>query len=173
MKTQRTLNSTKINFGLDALLLAVFLIATAPRLSGIPIHEWLSIAFGAAIVIHLLLHWQWIVATLKRFFSRMNAQQRINFVLNTFLFIDVVVILFTGLVISRVALPALGIETIRGGLWRPLHSLSSDIAVFIVGLHVALHWQWVWSAVKRYFVKPFTSRPGRAPQDASPREVQA
>ena len=120
--------------------------------SGIPIHEWLSIAFGAAIVIHLLLHWQWIVATIKRFFSKMNAQQRINFVLNTLLFIDVTIIIFTGLVISRVVLPGLGIETIRGGIWRPLHSLSSDIAVFIVGLHVAMHWQWIWSAIKRYFV---------------------
>jgi len=173
MKTSKGLNSTKTNFALDALLLAAFLIATAPRLSGIPIHEWLSIAFGAAIVIHLLLHWQWIVATIRRFLSRMNSQQRINFVLNTFLFIDVVVIIFTGLVISRVVLPGLGIETVRGGLWRPLHSLTSDIAVFIIGLHVAMHWQWIWSAIKRYFIKPMTSRFSRAPGRISPKEVQA
>ena len=51
MKTRKTLNSTKTNFGLDVLLLIAFLITTAPRLSGMPIHEWLSIAFGAAIVI--------------------------------------------------------------------------------------------------------------------------
>lgn len=176
MRTRRTLNAIKTNFGLDALLLAAFLIATAPRLSGIPIHEWLSIAFGAAIVIHLLLHWQWIVATVKRFLSRMNSQQRINFVLNIFLFIDVTILIFTGLVISRVALPALGIETVRGGIWRPLHSLTSDIAVFIVGLHVALHWQWIWSAIKRYFIKPITSRLPRASSKNSSvaaKEVQA
>ncbi len=173
MKTRKSINSIKTNFGLDALLLAAFLIATAPRLSGIPIHEWLSIAFGAAIVIHLLLHWQWIIATIRRFFSRMNSQQRINFVLNIFLFIDVTIIIFTGLVISRVALPALGIETIRGGIWRPLHSLSSDIAVFIVGLHVALHWQWIWSATKRYLVKPIAGRFGRAPAKVTSQEVRA
>jgi len=173
MRTKKLLNSTKTNFGLDALLLAAFLIATAPRLSGIPIHEWLSIAFGAAIVIHLLLHWQWVVATIKRFFSRMNAQQRINFVLNTLLFIDVTIIIFTGLVISRVVLPGLGIETIRGGIWRPLHSLTSDIAVFIIGLHVAMHWQWIWSTIKRYFVKPVTSRLSRASAKVQPKEVQA
>jgi hypothetical protein len=173
MKTQTTFNSTKTNFGLDALLLAAFLIATAPRLSGIPIHEWLSIAFGAAIVIHLLLHWQWVAATLRRFFRRMNSRQRINFVLNTLLFIDIVILLFTGLVISRVALPALGIDTVRGGIWRPLHSLSSDIAVFIIGLHVALHWQWIWSAIKRYFIQPITRRLPRPSAKPAPKEAQA
>lgn len=163
MKNKITLNSIKTNFGLDALLLIAFLVATAPHFSGVAIHEWLGIAFGAAIVIHLLLHWQWIVATIQRFFSRMSRQQRTNFVLNTFLFIDITAIIFTGLMISKVALPSLGIETVSSGLWRPLHSLASNIAVFIVGLHVALHWQWIWSAIKRYLVKPITSRLGRNP----------
>jgi hypothetical protein len=172
MKAGKTLNAIKTNFGLDALLLAAFLIATAPRLSGIPIHEWLSIAFGAAIIIHLLLHWQWIVATIRRFFRRMNTMQRVNFVLNTALFINVTVLIFTGLVISRVALPALGIATVRGGLWRPLHSLTSDIAVFIIGLHVALHWQWIWSAIKRYTIQPITRRLPR-PSAKAAKEVQA
>jgi len=33
-----------------------FLVAMAPRFSGMAIHEWLGIAFGAAITTHLLLH---------------------------------------------------------------------------------------------------------------------
>jgi hypothetical protein len=158
MKNKITLNSIKTNFGLDALLLLAFLIAAAPHLSGMAVHEWLGIAFGAAIVIHLLLHWQWIVATIKRFFSRMSRQQRINFVLNTLLFVDVTAIIFSGLMISRVALPLIGIETVRGGMWRQLHAMASDVAVFIIGLHLALHWQWIWSAIKRYLVQPITRR---------------
>lgn len=178
MKAKKLLNTTKTNFGLDAILLVAFLIATAPRFSGIPIHEWLSIAFAAAIVIHLLLHWQWIVATIKRFFQRMNSQQRINFVLNVLLFIAMTIIIVTGLMISRVALPLFGISTVRGGIWRQLHSLATDAAVIIVGLHVAMHWQWIWNAIKRYLIKPVTSRFSRtsvsvAPQNMAAKEIQA
>lgn len=171
MKAKKLLNSTKTNFGLDAMLLVAFLITTAPHFSGIPIHEWLSIAFAAAIVIHLLLHWQWIVATIKRFLQRMNGEQRINFVLNVLLFIAITVIMFTGLVISRVALPAFGISTVRGGVWRQLHSLATDVAVIIVGLHVAMHWRWVWNAIKRYIVKPVTSRFARPAAQVAPAQV--
>lgn len=173
MKAKKSLNTTKTNFGLDAILLVAFLITTAPHFSGIPIHEWLSIAFAAAIVIHLLLHWQWIVATIKRFFQRMNGEQRINFVLNVLLFIAMTVIIFTGLVISRVALPAFGISTVQGGIWRQLHSLATDVAVIIVGLHVAMHWRWIWNAFKRYIVKPITSRFARPAAQVAPAMANA
>jgi hypothetical protein len=67
----------------------------------------------------------------------------------------------------------LGIDTVRGGIWRPLHSLSSDIAVFIIGLHVALHWQWIWSAIKRYFIQPITRRLPCPSAKPAPKEAQA
>ena len=155
---KRKISQTVRDLAVDTTIFAAFLITTAPRLSGEAIHEWLGIAFGAAIITHLLLHWQWIVATTKRLFSRLPWSTRINYLLNILFFVDMTVILFTGLMISRTALPALGIQPAMGGAWRILHSLSSDAGVLILGLHVALHWQWIVSALRRYIVNPIVSR---------------
>ncbi|MBK9712688.1 MAG: DUF4405 domain-containing protein [Kouleothrix sp.] len=153
-------NRNKLNLAIDLAIFLAFLVAMAPRFSGIPIHEWLSIAFGAAIVTHLLLHWQWIIQVAKRFFGKTQWSARINYLLNILLFIDTTVIIFTGLMISQSALPLLGIDVAGGGSWRRLHSLSADFAVFLTGLHVALHWQWIVSMTKRFVIAPLSpSRP--------------
>src|SRR5512145_740987 len=141
-----------VNLSIDVAIFGAFLIAMAPRLSGNTIHEWLSIAFGAAIVIHLLLHWQWLVAVTKRFFGKEPWLVQINYLLNSLLFIDMTLIIFTGLMISEAALPLLGIHVAPGGMWRRLHSLSANVAVFLVGLHTAFHWQWIVGSVKRKFI---------------------
>lgn len=57
--TRKRTSRTKLNFLIDIIIFTAFLVAMDPRLTGIAIHEWLSIAFGAAIIVHLLLHWQW------------------------------------------------------------------------------------------------------------------
>lgn len=143
--------SARTNLLIDIAIFIAFLIATAPRLSGITIHEWLGVAFGVAIIVHLLLHWQWIIAVGKTMLTRARANARVNYLLNIALFIDVTVITFTGIMISEVVLPLFGIRLSPGSLWRRLHSLSSDIGVFLIGLHVALHWQWVLKTVARLF----------------------
>lgn len=45
-------NGNAVNFAVDTAIFVAFLVAMAPRFSGIAIHEWLSIAFAAAIVTH-------------------------------------------------------------------------------------------------------------------------
>ena len=78
-------NRNKVNLIVDSAIFTAFLVAMAPHFSGMAVHEWLGISFGAAIVTHLLLHWQWIVEVTKRFFGKVTAQSRINYVLNALL----------------------------------------------------------------------------------------
>lgn len=150
--TQTNRNMT--NLIVDSAIFIAFLVAMAPHFSGIAVHEWLGIAFGAAIVTHLLLHWQWLVEITRRIFGKVTASTRINYILNLLLFIDVTVIIFTGLLISKSALPALGIQLALGGGWWMLHTTSSNLFLLLTSLHVALHWQWIASVVKRLFVRP-------------------
>ena len=104
--TSKKLNRTKVDLLVDAVIFVAFLIAGAPKFSGMAVHEWLSIALGAGFLTHLLLHWQWIVGITKKFFGRVSASARINYLLNLALFVDVVTLIFTGLAISKVAMPA-------------------------------------------------------------------
>jgi hypothetical protein len=154
MQTEQTQRSrTTLNLLIDGAIFVAFLIATAPRLSGIAIHEWLGIAFGAAVVAHLLLHWRWIVGVTTQLFRTAMAWARLNYALNALLFVAVTVIVFTGVMISESVLPLFGVRFAHDGSWRTLHRLASDAAVFLIGLHVALHWRWVVGAVRR-LVRP-------------------
>ncbi len=156
--TQKRKDFTKINYLLDLGAFIAFLIAMDPRSSGIAIHEWLSIAFGGVIVVHLVLHWDWIVAITRRFLRKVAAGARFKYLLNALLFVDGVVIILSGLLISEVALPTLGLRLRPGIAWRWLHSLSADVAVFLLGLHVALSWKWIVSVTRRYIIQPLSPR---------------
>ena len=158
MKQAQT-NRNTVNLIVDSVIFIAFRVAMAPRFSGLAIHEWLGIAFGAGIITHLLLHWQWLVEVTKRFFGKAQWSARINYILNSLLFVDVTIIIFTGLMISESALPQLGITLAHSGGWRMLHTLSANLFLVLTGLHIALHWQWIAGMVKRLFK---TSR--RAPQ---------
>lgn len=139
---------------IDAGIFAGFLISMEPRLTGIPLHEWLTVAGTAAFITHLLLNWSWVVQITRRFLSRVTPQARVNYVLNWLLFVDGVLIMFTGVMISKAVLPALGVQMPMNMFWRNLHSVTADLFIFILGLHLALHWNWVVNCVKRYAFQP-------------------
>ena len=152
-KKSRKLSLSKTNYLIDFSVFIAFLFIMDPRATGIANHEWLSVAFTLVIIIHLLLHWTWIVAVSKRFLRKLVVQARLNFILNIFFFIFMTVAIFTGIMISEVALPLFGIHFEKNFTWRFLHNLSADITLIILGLHIALHWKWIVLMTKRYFPK--------------------
>ena len=151
---QKKTSPVKTNFLVDIAIFVAFLVALEPHLTGMAIHEWLGIAFGAAIVTHLVLHWQWLAATTKRFFGRLPGNTRLNYLINALFFINMTVLIFTGLMISETALPALGIRLGEGGAFQRLHTLTADWALYLLALHVALHWRWIVNTANRYVVQP-------------------
>ena len=144
-----TSNRTKLL--LDISTFAAFLIAMDPRSSGIAIHEWLTIALAATVVVHLLLNWSWIVEVTKRLFTKGLNGSRINYILNWTLFIDGVLIMLSGIMISQAVIPTLGLSISPNFTWRGLHEFSTNFSLFLMGLHVALHWNWIVNTVKRIF----------------------
>lgn len=142
-------NRTKLL--LDIFTFAAFLIAMDPRTSGIAIHEWLSIAIAGTIVVHLLLNWNWIIEVTRRLFSGGLNGSRMNYILNWLLFIDGILIMLSGIMISEAVVPALGFTLPMNFAWRSLHDLSANISLIIMGLHLALHWNWIATTTKRLF----------------------
>ncbi len=160
----RASNAPRTNFWLDLVLLAAVLLALAPNFTGLAIHEWLSVGFWVTIVLHLLLHWSWTVNAIKRLFGKLPWSARINLILNVLLFIDMTIVIFSGLMISREALPLLGLNIQGGRSWEFLHRLTADWSVYLAGLHLALHWRWIANAIKRFVWQPIRGlgRPTRA-----------
>jgi hypothetical protein len=147
-------NQTKTKLWLDVLIFIAFLVTMDPHSSGIAIHEWLSLAMLAALTVHLLLSWDWIVEISTRFLGKVGSQNRINYVLNWLLFIDGTMIMISGILISEVALPAVGIQLPAGFAWRRLHDMSANIGLILLGLHTALHWSWIITAFNKYLIQP-------------------
>ena len=155
MENQRkTKIQTKTKLVIDVILFVAFLIAMDPRSSGIAVHEWLATSMLAALVFHLLLNWDWITQITRRFLGKVNNQSRINYILNWLLFIDGTLIMLSGFMISESVLPSLGISLPRNFAWRGLHDLSANLFLLLLGLHTALHWNWVVEAFKRYVFQP-------------------
>lgn len=152
-------NRNKILLALDIPMLLAWVVATSPQLGGIAIHEWLGIACGLLVLAHLLLNWDWIAAAVRRLFRPNNLQTRVGTLLNVLLFIDAVVIIFSGLAISRVAVPGLASALALGGAWRPLHEQATRIFLLLVGLHLALHWSWLVRTVKRMLPAHHAAQP--------------
>jgi hypothetical protein len=44
----------------------------------------------------------------------------------------------------------IGLQGVHGGVWKWLHTAAADLVVWLVGLHIALHWKWIVNAVKKY-----------------------
>jgi hypothetical protein len=146
--------SQKTNLYVDIAILAGFLVVFEPALTGVAVHEWLSLAFASAVMVHLLLHWEWVVQVTLKFFRKLFHSSRLNYVLNLALLVDFVLVLLSGLLISRSVLPTLGLQVASNPAWRFLHSSSADFSLLLLGLHLALHWKWILSSTKRYLFSP-------------------
>lgn len=144
-------NKTTTDFFLDVALFIAFTLAMTPHVTGIPLHEWLSLAFALAIVIHLALHWNWIVGVATGLFSRLWHESRLNFLIDLVFFFALITLMVSGLAISKIVLPTFGILPRFSPVWRQTHRLSAEIALATLGLHCGMHAKWIAYNGKRYF----------------------
>lgn len=144
-------NSNRTKILLDIALFVAFLLTMDPRFSGLAVHEWLSIAAAGVVIVHLLLSWEWIVNVTRRLFGKVGGGAKVNYFLNWLLFIDGILIMLSGVMISEAALPAMGIFLPVNLTWRRLHDMSANLSLLIMGLHIAMHWNWIVTTLQRVF----------------------
>lgn len=135
--------SRRAVFIVDAALLVLYLLLLAPRLTGLAWHEWMGLAVAAPILMHVLASWRWVRTTAVRLLADATPRARINAALNAALFVMMVIEITSGVAISRVAVPRLGVATVDDRMWRALHNLTLNWLLLVVGLHLAMNWAWV------------------------------
>lgn len=128
---------------LDTLLLVLLLLLFAPRLTGLALHEWIGLAIVPPTVVHILLSWRWLAASTRRLLGPNSARVRVNYFLNLLLFVLLTLVIGSGVAISEVAVPTLGLRTIDDRSWRALHNLTLNWLLLTAGFHIALNWDWV------------------------------
>lgn len=148
------------NLVLDTVLGLAFLVAANPPVGGLAVHEWFGLAFGAAIVAHLVLHWEWMVATTSGLFAGGGSGRRLNYAVDAFLFVALTAAVLSGVMISRFVLTSLGLSSQPTRAWREIHSLAANASIAAMGVHLGLHWNWIAVNVPR-LVAAIARRGGR------------
>ncbi len=141
-------------FWLDATLLVSVCALQTLHFTGLILHEWLGLAVVPLILLHLLFAWSWITAETRRFFTSRSARSRVNYLLNLGLFAAVTAATYSGILISQQAIPVLTHTKPAPYMdwrWDKLHSDFSAITVILVGLHLAVNWEWALAAAQRIF----------------------
>jgi cytochrome b len=139
---------TRLDFCLDAALLIAYVLAYSIGFTGLAIHEWLGLGLGFVLVVHLTLHWDWVVRTTRRLFGR-GSRDRLIWLVNLALIITMTLCVASGILISRVALGELGLSPPDGQFWSSLHSTTATLTLVLVPVHVALRWRWIVSVGRR------------------------
>ncbi|HLW77451.1 MAG TPA: DUF4405 domain-containing protein [Bryobacteraceae bacterium] len=143
----------KFTFWLDVCLLLAFAALQTVPFTGLVLHEWLGLGVVAMIVVHLLISWTWIASNARRFFTT-STRTRVNYAVNLTLFACTTALIFSGVEISREAIPALlrapAPPVVDYG-WDVIHDRLSDAVLILAGLHLAINWDWSLTAARKIF----------------------
>ena len=154
---RRILARTRLDFWLDALLLVAFTLAYSLGFTGIPTHEWIGIGLGVALLVHLTLHWEWVIRTTRKLLRR-GGRERFVWLVNLLLLVSMTLCIASGILISEVALPVLGITFPASFFWRQVHDTTATLTLILVPIHAALRWRWIVGVARRFAAW----RPGRS-----------
>ena len=154
---RRVLARTRVDFWLDAVLLVAYTLAYSLGFTGIATHEWLGIGLGVVLLVHLTLHWDWVIRTTRKLL-RPGGRERFIWLVNLLLLLTMTLCIASGILISEVALPALGITVPASSFWRQMHDTTATLTLILVPIHAALRWRWIVGMARRFA----SWRPGRS-----------
>jgi hypothetical protein len=154
---RQVLARTRLDFWLDALLLVAYTLAYSLGFTGIATHEWLGIGLGLVLLVHITLHWDWVIRTTRKLL-RPGGRERFIWLVNLLLLVSMTLCIASGILISEVALPELGITVTPSSFWREMHSATATLTLILVPVHAALRWRWIAGLARRFA----GWRPGRS-----------
>jgi hypothetical protein len=118
------------------------------------IHIWSSAAIMAFVLLHIPLHWDWIIKMTKTGFWSLVGKRNLNKKSLSNLFINVM-IGASGLVCSLSGLYFLFLSQtpfliFPALIWDMIHTWSGVVLTAVAILHFGIHWRWVVKVAKKY-----------------------
>lgn len=146
--------SQKTHWWIDLGLLLGYLFSFYLELTGLWLHQWLGVGVTILALIHLVLHWDWVVCVFTRFFSKTSGRSRVYLLLDILIMIGAVLIFETGLVIST----WFNLDLSNYLAFLDIHVHASIITLGLTLLKLGLHWRWISSTLKKMMSTPTALR---------------
>jgi len=137
----------------DFIAFVGFLLAFKPQITGYTFHEWLGLAVGFTLLLHLLQHWHW-VTCISRTLRRVKAKLLIRYFMDGLMGLGLITIILTGLVMSSI----LNLELSHYEAWRIVHFFASYITLVLLVAKIALHWRLINNMIAKAFSRPDNQR---------------
>jgi len=118
-------------------------------LTGLDVHVWLGFALCPLVLAHMVMQWQWFVTQFQRIRTTRAYRVRINTLLNLGLLFMMSAVLLSGILSSRQVTSVIGESLGWARIWSEIHGWLNFIVVVLVGLHLALNWDWTIAALRR------------------------
>lgn len=147
--TTSTRASISTRVWIDIALFVGYVLLSAPQTTGIPFHEYFTVVFVPIFISHIVLDWSWIARVFRRSDRQRSAEVRFNRVFDIVLFIGMVVVIYSGFLVSESILPDFGIDPEVTTFWSTIHDAFGNLLILLVGVHVAVHWPWIKRNIKR------------------------
>ena len=87
------------------------------------------------LLVHLTLRWDWVIRTTRKLVRR-GGRERFVWLVNLLLLLSMTLCIASGILISQVALPGLGITLPASSFWRQMHG---DADAVLVGYSLERH----------------------------------
>ena len=139
----------KRNLAIDSVALLAYLVAANPAFTGIDLHEWLGLGVLIVFLVHCALHVDWVADATRRARSNPTGARTGNLALDALILVAFMTVTVSGVLVSGAVLPALGLYAQGYYFWDPLHAVSAKLLLALLLVHVAVHWKWMASALKK------------------------
>ena len=143
------INRVALLLCLDTTMLLLVCVLECLALTGLELHEWLGFAFCPLVLVHVVMQWQWFITQFQRVMKAGAYRVRINALLNLALLFMMSAVLLSGVLVSRQVKSMVGEGFGRVRIWSEIHGGLNFVLVVLVGLHLALNWDWIIAALRR------------------------
>jgi hypothetical protein len=128
------------------------------------LHTWLGLAMIAVALIHLAIHWRWVVSMARRMWRAIATREA---VLSRKGWINLILNLVVGVSFMLTAISGVYLFFVPGGFgavdprillsragWDVLHTWAGIVMIAAAVLHIALHWVWIVKTTRRVVGMP-------------------
>ncbi len=137
------------NLLFDVVVTIVYVLAANPAITGIEVHEWVSMGLIVIIIAHTVSHWDWCVDTAKGLVRKARQRSVWFMVLDIALLVVFSVVTVSGIMVSRYVLYAFDLVAQGYFVFVGVHAVSAKILLILVVVHVLLHARQIVMAIKR------------------------